>query len=941
MSAAELKEKGNDLFKKGRFIQAIDSYSEALKLSDNKHEKAVFFKNRAAAHLKQGNFQQCIDDCTQALDVTASDTKALFRREQAHEELGQYSQAYNDARRLLQIEPKNKTFQKIAFKLRQILEVKLFEERSTENRVKRMLELLFDFKAPLDDRHKAAGNLVVLSKEEDGCEQIFREAGPQSLTRLLELEDHTIRLQCIRTIASLCKGHRARSLVMLREISAEHMIELMSVKDSTEDISNAAFSLIQSIVDSFFEITYKDDVRMRSNDVQADFQRDLFHILCLLKDLLVDPKCSADGRDNAIGLIAKNVPRTDIREGTNQRVMAFLGIDGVRHMLEVAGHCQDPTSSPFDVTKNTRLNCAVALTKLYDDLGGDAGRQEWNDRCLAYIQELFKMGEMDSATRALSAITCLLEGPFDCGQMVLGGEGVLETMVAMTGAEEENCQVAAVEAIITSASKRSKANFVVENGTTLLKTLFRKSESDAVRVRALVGLCKLGASHGGDVSIRSFADGSTIKLAKQCKKFLTNAVKDFETRKWAAEGLSYLTLDADVKEDLVRDPVAVKALVDLAKSKDKTVMYGVVSCLVNCTNTFDKNEAMPEMKDLAKFSKQHIPEDHEKDAEEYVQERIKLLVQADMIGALVALTNLDSAMQSDSTKELLCRVYNVAVANEENRGACAAAGGGKALVPLANEGTQKGKRFAAQALARMAITTDPTLAFPGQRSLEVVRALKQLLNVECDALMNYECLMALTNLASVDETHRRRIMREKMVSDIESYAFEEHEALRRAAVECLCNMSSCKDFIEMCEIPTKETVKLLCLLCAEDDAKTRTAASGALAILTSESEKLAKRVRDCCKSWLENLCIVCLDEDEDEDENKTVLIGNRIRGLVLVRNIIEHDKLATEEIVKSNLFEILVAHSRDTEPQNKQVMELSLDILNKLAEDKFIQPANK
>ena len=56
----------------------------------------------------------------------------------------------------------------------------------------------------------------------------------------------------------------------------------------------------------------------------------------------------------------------------------------------------------------------------------------------------------------------------------------------------------------------------------------------------------------------------------------------------------------------------LQALVDLAKSKDKTVMYGVVSCLVNCTNTFDKNEALPEMKDLAKFSKQHIPEDHEK-----------------------------------------------------------------------------------------------------------------------------------------------------------------------------------------------------------------------------------------------------------------------------------------------------------------------------------------
>ena len=70
---------------------------------------------------------------------------------------------------------------------------------------------------------------------------------------------------------------------MLREISAEHMIELMSVKDSTEDISNAAFSLIQSIVDSFFEITYKDDVRMRSNDVQAGnvVKNFLFIIFCV------------------------------------------------------------------------------------------------------------------------------------------------------------------------------------------------------------------------------------------------------------------------------------------------------------------------------------------------------------------------------------------------------------------------------------------------------------------------------------------------------------------------------------------------------------------------------------------------------------------------------------------------------------------------------------
>jgi hypothetical protein len=171
--------------------------------------------------------------------------------------------------------------------------------------------------------------------------------------------------------------------------------------------------------------------------------------------------------------------------------MAFLGIDGVRNMLEIAGYCHNPDSEecPIDVTKNTRLNCSVALTKLYEDLGGDSARKEWDDRCSAYILELFKSGSMEANTRALSAITCLLEGPFDCGQSMLGVEGVLETMVAMTGADEVEAQVAAVEAIITSASKRSKATFVVENGTTLLKTMVIQSESDAVRVRALVGLC--------------------------------------------------------------------------------------------------------------------------------------------------------------------------------------------------------------------------------------------------------------------------------------------------------------------------------------------------------------------------------------------------------------------------------------------------------------------
>lgn len=50
-----------------------------------------------------------------------------------------------------------------------------------------------------------------------------------------------------------------------------------------------------------------------------------------------------------------------------------------------------------------------------------------------------------------------------------------------------------------------------------------------------------------------------------CFRFLCNPSKDADLRKWAAEGLAYLTLDADVKQELVSDKDAVVAMLDLAK----------------------------------------------------------------------------------------------------------------------------------------------------------------------------------------------------------------------------------------------------------------------------------------------------------------------------------------------------------------------------------------
>lgn len=48
-------------------------------------------------------------------------------------------------------------------------------------------------------------------------------------------------------------------------------------------------------------------------------------------------------------------------------------------------------------------------------------------------------------------------------------------------------------------------------------------------------------------------------------RWLCNPQIDTKTRKWAIEGLAYLTNDADVKDDFVEDEPALKAMFELAK----------------------------------------------------------------------------------------------------------------------------------------------------------------------------------------------------------------------------------------------------------------------------------------------------------------------------------------------------------------------------------------
>ncbi|KAL4834401.1 hypothetical protein H8958_002547, partial [Nasalis larvatus] len=402
-------------------------------------------------------------------------------------------------------------------------------------------------------------------------------------------------------------------------------------------------------------------------------KKDLKQITSHLLDMLVSKKVSGQGRDQALNLLNKNVPRKDLAIHDNSRTIYVVDNGEKRGGFGACSSLLSGHQGTKEKMEDVRLlkGSSVLTEKLYDDLRCDPERDHFRKICEEYITGKFDPQDMDKNLNAIQTVSGILQGPFDLGNQLLGLKGVMEMMVALCGSERETDQLVAVEALIHASTKLSRATFIITNGVSLLKQIYKTTKNEKIKIRTLVGLCKLGSAGGTDYGLRQFAEGSTEKLAKQCRKWLCNTSIDTRTRRWAVEGLAYLTLDADVKDDFVQDIPALQAMFELAKAStsDKTILYSVATTLVNCTNSYDVKEVIPELVQLAKFSKQHVPEEHPKiglaprtllhchlfisPGQKLHRYAVKRLLKAGVISALACMVKADSAVLTDQTKELL------------------------------------------------------------------------------------------------------------------------------------------------------------------------------------------------------------------------------------------------------------------------------------------------
>ncbi|KAG7470083.1 hypothetical protein MATL_G00135580 [Megalops atlanticus] len=97
-----LKQEGNDCVKRGQFQEAVEKYSECLKL---KPDECAVYTNRALCYLKLELFGEAKQDCDTALHMEPTNKKAFYRRALAYKGLKDYLACSSDLQEVLQLDP--------------------------------------------------------------------------------------------------------------------------------------------------------------------------------------------------------------------------------------------------------------------------------------------------------------------------------------------------------------------------------------------------------------------------------------------------------------------------------------------------------------------------------------------------------------------------------------------------------------------------------------------------------------------------------------------------------------------------------------------------------------------------------------------------------------------------------------------------------------------
>ncbi|OLN92045.1 Ring assembly protein 3 [Colletotrichum chlorophyti] len=398
---------------------------------------------------------------------------------------------------------------------------------------------------------------------------------------------------------------------------------------------------------------------------------------------------------------------------------------------------------------------------------------------------------------------------------------------------------------------------------------------------------------------------------------------------YSVEGLAYASIQPAIKEKLAGNADFLKKLIKLlAEAPPKSpVTYGALSILVNLTRyqpTLSEEERkMNQLKAYAAAAGKSAGPNPLND-NEHVTERCKRVFEAGVTPVLVTHSKNGSPASLSLSVAI---IYSLSV-TASLRGKLAQQGAVKLLLTAwatLPEAEDAGRRTAAQALARILISTNPALVFGGSRSNPQVSAIRPLVSIippdpaaeTRDLLPTFEALMALTNLASTEDLETRRAIIRTAWPHIEEQLLSSIPRVSKAAVELICNLVQAVEGLALYadgSPQAKGRLHILLALADAEDEGTRSAAGGALAALTAH-ENVVQAIVDR-ERGVKVILDMCADNNEDLRHRAGFIIYNMVAaegppGANARKKIIQEDGLevlkeAAKKSRRAEVLEVLV-----------------------------------
>ncbi|KAH8120054.1 P-loop containing nucleoside triphosphate hydrolase protein [Phellopilus nigrolimitatus] len=544
---------------------------------------------------------------------------------------------------------------------------------------------------------------------------------------------------------------------------------------------------------------------------------------------------------------------------------------------------------------STRSRAFLALSSICDQqrrstLEDDPGTHNISRLFLPTVEERLADVEEQALLEAVSFVSALFAVDWQSGSAIFIHEGFQDSVMDSLELFPSSTSLpSAVASILSSACGHKLCRSVLlARCSTWLESTFHYNADVKLKAAVSLALLKLGqGTESKGVEVTGLTENAGDRLSVQKQDELYKSLRDtivgsgdgVQDVADAVEGLAYLSTKPRIKERIVNDDVLLKTLVSFKTFMRRrstqvvetgTIPFGLAATIANvCAYRPRLTEEQAQIDRLKRMAQPGASKsdqasgglsEDELDSDDLVRIRGKRLVESGVADLLVA---IGRSTESTATRMIVGKALLDLIEDKDNRGNILQAGGTKTLMVLirasqqtaSTESSKANTEFAdllsIQALAKLAITSSPMQVFgPNENaSVEAIKPLVCLLSHSSSTLLQrFEAMMALTNLSSVSPDLTDRITQtEGLLSKVEFLLLEEHQLVRRAATELICNIVSGSEFAfnrfsgdgssdsSGSLNQAKSRLHVLVALADVEDMHTRLAASGALASLTGSS----------------------------------------------------------------------------------------------------------